>query len=221
MLVLVGFTTFPMTHYDQVILPTDPLDPGEELYISLKENHANIPNEEVFELAYNGWSQLQDTLSSGLLTIIDFSLPSTERRLWVIDPSAKEILLHTVVAHGRNSGGLTPTKFSNRHQSFKSSLGFYKTGETYYGKHGYSLKLDGLEPNFNDQARKRAIVIHGSIYAREQFAMRTGSLGRSLGCPAVPKEISRELIDIIKDGSLIFAFAPNEEYLRGSQILNT
>jgi len=221
MFALAGFTTLPLASNEQVSLPLDPLDPSKELYISLKMNHSNTPNEEVFGLAYTGWVKLREEIASPIMTIIDFSLPSTQRRMWIIDMENAEILQHTVVSHGRNSGNLTPKTFSNRPESYKSSLGFYMTAETYYGKHGYSLKLDGLEEDFNDQARNRAIVIHGSQYAREEFARRTGRLGRSLGCPAIPKEISKEVIDTIKEGSLIFAFAENEEYLKGSRILNS
>jgi L,D-transpeptidase catalytic domain len=191
----------------------------EILYNSLSENYAELPSKEVLELAMEGWEKLEDDLKSPILTVIDFSLPSTEKRLWVIDPAKGLILHHTVVAHGRNSGELLAKTFSNQPESFQSSLGFYKTAETYQGKHGYSLRLDGLEKGFNDQARNRAIVIHGADYAKEEFAKTTGRLGRSLGCPALPPELSEKVIDLIKDGSLLFIYGNDQSYLQQSYLL--
>ncbi len=195
------------------------IDPAAEIYDSLHQVNQKLPSKEIFELAYSGWIKMDDELKSSILTIIDFSLPSTERRLWIIDLNNKEILLNSVVAHGRNSGELMASRFSNKPESYQSSLGFYKTGETYSGKHGYSLRLDGLEKGVNDQARNRAIVIHGADYANEAFAKINGRLGRSLGCPALPSELSAKAIDLIKDGSLLFVFARDENYLESSQLL--
>jgi hypothetical protein len=189
------------------------------LYLSLSENHREVPSKEVLDLAMEGWEKLGQNLRSQILTIIDFSLPSTAKRLWVIDPVKGLILHHTVVAHGRNSGELLAKNFSNRPESYQSSLGFYKTGETYQGKHGYSLRLDGLEKGFNDQARNRAIVIHGADYAKEEFAKSTGRLGRSLGCPALPPELSALVIDLIKNGSLLFIYGKDPNYLTQSELL--
>jgi len=172
-------------------------DPISEIYVTLINSDGDLPSEEIFEIAYSGWEKMDKELKSPLLTIIDFSLPSTKRRLWIIDLNEKAILLNSVVAHGRNSGELMASKFSNRPESFQSSLGFYKTGETYIGKHGYSLRLDGLEKGVNDQARNRAIVIHGADYASEAFAKINGRLGRSLGCPALPTELSTKAINLI------------------------
>lgn len=191
----------------------------EILYNSLSDNYAELPSKEVLELAMEGWEKLEDDLKSPILTVIDFSLPSTEKRLWVIDPAKGLILHHSVVAHGRNSGELLAKTFSNQPESFQSSLGFYKTAETYQGKHGYSLRLDGLEKGFNDQARNRAIVIHGADYAKEEFAKTTGRLGRSLGCPALPPELSAKVIDLIKDGSLLFIYGNDQSYLQQSYLL--
>lgn len=191
----------------------------EILYNSLSENSSELPSREVLELAMEGWEKLENDLKSPILTVIDFSLPSTEKRLWVIDPAKGLILYHSVVAHGRNSGELLAKTFSNQPESFQSSLGFYKTAETYQGKHGYSLRLDGLEKGFNDQARNRAIVIHGADYAKEEFAKTTGRLGRSLGCPALPPELSAKVIDLIKDGSLLFIYGNDEAYLQQSYLL--
>ncbi len=191
----------------------------ETLYNSLSESSSQLPSKEVLKLAMEGWEKLENDLKSPLLTVIDFSLPSTEKRLWVIDPSKGMILHHSVVAHGRNSGELLAKTFSNQPESFQSSLGFYKTAETYQGKHGYSLRLDGLEKGFNDQARNRAIVIHGADYAKEEFAKTTGRLGRSLGCPALPPELSAKVIDLIKDGSLLFIYGNDQSYLQQSYLL--
>lgn len=189
------------------------------LYLSLAENHKEIPSIDVLNLAMEGWEKLEKNLPSRVLTIIDFSLPSTVKRLWVIEPIKGIILHHSVVAHGRNSGQLMAKSFSNRPESYQSSLGFYKTAETYQGKHGYSLRLDGLEKGFNDQARNRAIVIHGADYAKEEFAKSTGRLGRSLGCPALPPELSARVIDLIKDGSLLFIYGKDPDYLIQSELL--
>jgi hypothetical protein len=189
------------------------------LYLSLSENHREVPSKEVLDLAMEGWGKLGQNLRSQILTVIDFSLPSTAKRLWVIDPVKGLILNHTVVSHGRNSGELLAKNFSNRPESYQSSLGFYKTGETYQGKHGYSLRLDGLEKGFNDQARNRAIVIHGADYAKEEFAKSTGRLGRSLGCPALPPELSALVIDLIKNGSLLFIYGKDPNYLTQSELL--
>jgi hypothetical protein len=175
------------------------------------------PSLPVLELALNGYAQLQDKLKKPLLTVIDYSLPSTKKRLWIIDLAEQKILLHTVVAHGRNSGALLAEKFSNRPESYQSSLGFFQTGEAYQGKHGYSLRLDGLEAGINDQARARAIVIHGADYAKETVAATAGRLGRSLGCPAVPPDLSTPLIKLIKEGSLLFIYGKDPNYLRMSK----
>lgn len=153
------------------------------------------------------------------LTVIDFSVPSTERRLFVYDLDARELLFEEHVSHGRNSGHNVPTTFSNEPESFKSSLGLYRAAEGYIGKHGYSLRLDGLEKGFNDRARARAIVIHGAEYVNAATARAQGRLGRSLGCPAVRPEISRPLIDALKDGGLVFAYYPDPAWLNTSAYL--
>ena len=188
-------------------------DATEILLENLSEKHSNLPTYTALDIALEGYQKLEKELRKPVLSVIDFSLPSTEKRLWIIDLAEQKILLHTVVAHGRNSGILMAEKFSNRPESNQSSLGFYKTAETYRGKHGYSLRLDGLEKGINDQARNRAIVIHGADYAREEVARMSGRLGRSLGCPAVPTELSDEVIDLIKEGSLLFIYAQDQTYL--------
>ncbi|SFT87829.1 L,D-transpeptidase catalytic domain [Algoriphagus locisalis] len=195
------------------------IDPVTAVYDGLQSSTGALPSKEVFSLAFQGWLKMKDNLKSKVLTVIDFSLPSTAKRMWVIDPVKGEILLNSVVSHGRNSGDLMAKTFSNVPESFKSSIGFYKTAETYSGKHGYSLRLDGLEKGFNDQARNRAIVIHGADYAREEFAKSVGRLGRSLGCPALPSELSAQAIDLIKEGSLLFIFGKDDNYLNKSSLI--
>lgn len=155
------------------------------------------------------------------LTVIDYSLPSTEKRLWVFDLAQGTLVHHTLVAHGRNTGNNRARRFSNVVGSKKSSLGLFRTGGTYRGKHGYSLKLDGLERGVNDNARKRAIVIHGAWYVSASFAREHGRLGRSWGCPALSKKKYRPVIDTIKGGSLIFVYYPDEDWLKDSRFLAT
>jgi hypothetical protein len=133
----------------------------------------------------------------------------------------KELLYVCLVAHGKNSGEKIPDHFSNKPESLESSLGFYMTAETYSGKHGYSLRLDGLEKNINDNARMREIVIHGADYVSQQFIDSHGRLGRSWGCPAIPVEISREVIDSISNGSCIFIYGKDESYFLKSAFVNT
>lgn len=190
---------------------------GQLLLEQLGHTYPQPPSLQALEVALNGYDQLKGELKNQVLTVIDFTLPSTQKRLWIIDMAQQKVLLHTVVAHGRNSGQLLAEHFSNRPESYQSSLGFYKTAETYQGKHGYSLRLDGLEKGINDQARNRAIVIHGAAYANEEFATTAGRLGRSLGCPAVPEALSATLIKLIKEGSLLFIYGKDPNYLQQSR----
>ncbi|SDD09438.1 L,D-transpeptidase catalytic domain [Algoriphagus faecimaris] len=191
----------------------------KSLYEVLKANSADVPDPQILELALEGYEKLENQLSNPNLTIIDFTRPSTEKRMWIINPKEGKVLLQSVVAHGRNSGQLMATQFSNRPESYQSSIGFYKTAETYQGKHGYSLRLDGLEKGINDQARNRAIVIHGAAYATEEFAKNTGRLGRSLGCPALPSQLSAQAIDLIKEGSLMLIYGNDEAYIQNPPLL--
>jgi hypothetical protein len=156
-----------------------------------------------------------------LLTVIDYSVASREPRLWVFDLAERRLLFEERVAHGRNSGGDLPTRFSNTPGSRQSSLGLFVTADTYVGRNGYSLRLDGLEPGVNDRARQRAIVMHGAPYASEATARALGRLGRSWGCPAVRTEIARELIDTIKDGSAVFSYYPSAPWLESSRFLRS
>lgn len=153
------------------------------------------------------------------LTVIDYSLPSTEKRLWVFDLESRELLFHELVAHGVNTGENMAQRFSNTMNSRQTSLGLFVTANTYVGKNGYSLRMNGLDRGFNDRALDRAIVIHGAPYVSEAFARSQGRLGRSWGCPALAPEVNRPLIDTIKEGGLVFAYAPQDDFLRGSEML--
>jgi hypothetical protein len=147
--------------------------------------------------------------ASPVLTVIDYSLPSTERRLWVIDMIQRRVLSHELVAHGRNSGENLAQSFSNEAGSLMTSLGAFVTGATYTGRNGYSLRLRGMDPGLNDRAEARAIVVHGASYVGEEVAHELGRLGRSYGCPAVRPAIARSLIDELKDRTLLYAWHPS------------
>ena len=154
-----------------------------------------------------------------LLTIIDYSLPSTERRLWVLDLGRSQVLFHELVAHGQRSGENDARAFSNVVGSHQSSLGVFRTGPDYSGEHGVSLRLEGLEPGFNDCAEQRAIVLHGAPYVSEEFAERFGRIGRSFGCPVVRSAIADSLIHTIRGGTLLFASYPDSNYAAHSTYL--
>ena len=187
-----------------------------------KANESEMPSIDSFADGIKGYEQLRENgeLKKELLTLIDFSLPSTEKRLWVLDMENNEVLFHTYVSHGRNTGGKMATKFSNENESFQSSLGFYVTAETYYGKNGLSLFLDGKEEGFNDNARSRYVVMHGADYSNPDFITRTGRLGRSLGCPAVPEAEAKDIIGTIKGKSVLFIYHTDPVYQEHSDFLN-
>ncbi|MDE2148719.1 MAG: murein L,D-transpeptidase catalytic domain family protein [Gammaproteobacteria bacterium] len=159
------------------------------------------------------------TPDSSRLAVIDYSLPSTSKRLWVFDLQTRRLLFRERVAHGRNSGGNFARYFSDQSGSLASSLGLYRTLGTYSGHNGYSLRLEGLDDGFNDRALERAIVIHGAPYVSEEFARREGRIGRSWGCPAVRMGIARRLIDALKGGQFVFAYYPDPRWLSDSTSL--
>ena len=202
---------------------TNSFDPEMELiYDSLHLEKMGL-KKEAFNYAYTGYKKLDEEgmlNKEGLITICDFSQSSKRKRLYLIDLNECKLLLNTYVAHGRNSGGEYARKFSNKPESRQSSLGFYRTKTTYYGGHGLALTLSGLEPGFNDKAERRKIVLHGSLYIGDNYKRWGKFMGRSFGCPAVPMQQSKILINTIKDGSCLFIYHPSKNYLSGSKILN-
>jgi hypothetical protein len=179
-------------------------------------------NPKVFALALKAAGaaiQRGEASEADTLTVIDFSRPSTVRRMWVFDLRSRALLFEELVSHGRGSGVAMATSFSNLPESNRSSLGLYRAAETYTGKHGYSLRMDGLERGINDKARERAIVMHAADYVNEAAAKKQGYLGRSLGCPALRPEVSKKVIDAVKGGGLIFAYYPDPQWLRTSKYL--
>jgi hypothetical protein len=154
------------------------------------------------------------------LAVIDFSRPSSERRLWIFDLQQRRLLLKDFVAHGMKSGENLATQFSNLVGSHQSSLGLFRTAESYSGKHGYSLRMDGLEPGVNDLARERAIVIHPADYVNPAWIATQGRIGRSQGCPAVRPEVARMVVDSLKGGQFMFSWYPDQQWLRSSAYLN-
>lgn len=176
-----------------------------------------------FEYAYKGYRRLVNKkiiTQQQYLTICDFGQSSNNKRLYVLDMNCNEVVINTYVAHGRHSGAEYATRFSNRPRSNQSSLGFYKTQHTYYGEHGLSLRVKGLETGYNDKAGPRAIVIHGADYIGDEWLENNPYMGRSYGCPAIPKKESSEVINTIRDGSCLFIYYPSKAYLSGSKILN-
>jgi hypothetical protein len=209
------------------IVPTEPSSPSTEYAAGfLDELYERFPSgsfsRDAFEKALTGIYHLTskgDLNKPHLLTLIDFSKPSSQDRLFVIDLKRAKILYQSLVAHGRNTGEDMARNFSNTPESYESSPGFYLTAETYQGKHGLSLRLDGLEKGINDKARDRAIVIHGADYVSKEFAAAHGRLGRSQGCPALPRNLTAPVIETIKDGSILFIYAPQTSYLKASTLL--
>lgn len=185
-----------------------------DIYSQLKlENKMEY---DTFQKAYKGYEKISDK-REGLLTIIDFTKPSNEKRFFVIDLNKKKIDYSTYVTHGKNSGLTVPLNFSNNRNSYMSSLGFYITGDAYEGKYGYSLRLQGLEEGFNSNAYRRAIVVHGADYADPSFIEKYGFLGRSEGCPAIPTTISKDVIDYIKGKTVLFIMGKDKHYIEKSR----
>ncbi|MGL4642135.1 MAG: murein L,D-transpeptidase catalytic domain family protein [Cetobacterium sp.] len=208
-----GFTLKNPTKTEAKVLQVSKEDTEKKLYQEI--GLAGKLDYNVFKTALNGYNKIERRRKN-LLTIIDYSKPSTEKRFFVIDMEQKKILVNSHVSHGKNSGGNIATSFSNKVSSNKSSLGFFLTENTYMGGNGYSLVLNGLEKGINDKAKERYIVIHGADYANPKIAKSQGRLGRSLGCPALPRDISKKTIDMIKNGSVIFAYGNDTNYLERS-----
>ena len=192
---------------------------AEKLYQTLDDSDLDY---KAFETALKGYVKLQEEekIEEGsFLTVIDMSVSANKNRFFLIDVKNEKIVHKSIVAHGRNSGGEFAKDFSNKVGSFKSSIGFYKTAETYSGKHGLSLRLDGLEFS-NNKARERAIVIHAADYVSTGFIKQNGRLGRSLGCPSLPKKDYNQIVQKIKNGTLLFIYYPQDNYLKNSKFAN-
>ena len=198
-------------------------DPSSSVAANIELAQKLNINTTAFTLAIKGYEKLKQMgqiTNQRYLTIADMSMASSHPRLYIIDMEKQQVLLQTFVAHGKNSGLLFAEQFSNLVGSFKSSLGFYITGKPYQGKHGQSLVLKGVEEGINDKAEQRAIVLHGAEYANEGFVKQQGYLGRSLGCPAVPNNQVKEIIQAIQGASCLFVYAPNKQYLQKSALVN-
>lgn len=204
-----------------VVDSLDELVMAAAMYDKLQLGAAGL-SREAFDNALAGWDRLKDEgrlPREQVMAIADFSKSSNQKRLFVLDMKSYSLLFQTLVAHGRNSGKEWATRFSNKLSSFQSSPGFYITGQTYHGGNGYSLKLDGIEKGINDQAMKRAIVMHGAGYVSEKLIRSQGYLGRSLGCPAVPLREAKSIIDTLKGGACLYIHVPDQGYVKRSPIL--
>jgi hypothetical protein len=204
-----------------IIVSEATLSSKSVLFEQLKLDSLGL-SKEAFNYALSGMEKLEKEgklKNTDLLTIADFSLPSSRKRLFVIDLKSGTVLFNTLVSHGRNSGTAVATAFSNAPESFKSSLGFYVTGDTYRGEHGYSLRLEGAEKGINDNAMSRGIVMHSAAYVSEQIAKLQGYIGRSLGCPAVPEKLHRQIIQQIKNGTCLFLYSPDKSYMANSKMV--
>lgn len=202
---------------------TENAEAASALFSELHLGEAGL-NQTVFNSALNGLEKLEAKGAipkEDIITIVDFSQPSTQKRLYVLDLENKRILFNTLVAHGRNSGTLWTKSFSNDASSLKSSPGFYVTEDTYMGSNGYSLRLNGLEKNINDNAEHRAIVMHGAPYVDQSAINSLGFLGRSWGCPAVPMSKHKAIINTIKGGTCLFIYSPDKNYQERSTLLNS
>ena len=181
-------------------------------------------SDQAFRYAIKGYNYLKEKgkiVNERVISIVDFTKPSNQKRLFVIDLESCKILFNTYVAHGQGSGKEFANRFSNIPESYQSSLGFYLTSDTYTGKNGFSMHLTGIEKGVNDKADERAIVMHGAPYVSENYIKAQGYLGRSWGCPAVPEKLNKPIIDKIKNGSCLFIYGKNKSYLTHSKILNS
>ncbi|NBC82195.1 MAG: hypothetical protein GVY19_02325 [Bacteroidetes bacterium] len=187
-------------------------------YLNLQ---GNKPDYRIFLLAMRGYDKLKSSQllsDKNIISIIDYRLSSNKERLWVIDLNTNRVLYNVLVAHGKNTGEEYAVQFSNNQRSWQSSLGFFITGDKYLGKHGLSLRLEGIEKGINDNARQRAIVMHGANYVSHAFIEKNGRLGRSFGCPAVSYPVHKEIIELIARQTCLFTYA-HPEYIAQSEIL--
>jgi len=196
------------------------LQQANQIYLALAIENLSS---ETFLMAYEGYSKLlsqQYLIRDTILTIIDYSKPSDQERLFVIDMKNRKLLCKSLVAHGKGSGEKVAQSFSNQPSSHKSCLGFFITGNSYNGKHGYSLRIVGVENGINCNALSRTIVFHGASYVNKKYIEKNGRLGRSFGCPALPFESNQSIIDSIKNSSCIFIFGRDESYFKNTNLIN-
>jgi len=208
------------TYSPKVVSNKVPFEKLSSVFAELQLSKLGL-SERVFNCAVSGWKKLAigDKIQSNIITICDFSQSANAKRLYIIDLEEKKLLFNSLVAHGRNTGEEFAQSFSNEPSSYKSSLGFYVTQSVYQGKHGFSLKLEGVEKGINHNALERAIVMHGADYVSDNFIAENGRLGRSLGCPSVPVELATPIIETIKDGSCLFIYYPDKKYLNSSSLV--
>jgi len=207
---------------DKAAANTSAMDEKVMLYDNLNLGSMGL-SREAFNYALTGYNKLLTEgkiRKNNILSILDFSLPSGKKRLFVIDLATGELIFNTYAAHGNRSGTAIATQFSNQPNSYKSSLGFYVTGDTYNGKHGMSLRLEGEEEGINDNALARGIVMHSASYVDESIVAQQGYIGRSQGCPALPTNIYKSVIEKIKNGTCLFLYSPDKFYATHSKILN-
>ncbi|MBS1660243.1 MAG: murein L,D-transpeptidase catalytic domain family protein [Bacteroidetes bacterium] len=181
-------------------------------------------SQKAFESAWTGYYKLRKKgllRKTGILSICDFSQSSSNQRLYVIDVRNRRLLYRTYVAHGINSGEEFANSFSNKMESCKSSLGFYITTRTYVGGNGMSLRIEGVDKGFNDNAARRAIVIHGATYVSKRILNKYGVMGTTFGCPAIPTEMTTQIIPVVKNGSCFYIYYPSKKYLQQSPVLNS
>jgi hypothetical protein len=202
--------------------PTPPPRPSLHVAAPPLESAESWPRREVLDLAIHAYQcgEREGRFKRPVLTVIDYSLPSGQPRLWVIDMQHRQVLHHELVAHGEGSGNTVAVAFSNEVGSHQSSLGLFRTDEVYTGRFGYSLRLSGLEPGINDKARERAIVVHGSPEVNQAFAAERGTIGLTWGCPALPMDVAPQIIDSIAGGSAVFAYYPDMQWLQASHYLH-
>lgn len=207
------------------LLLSAPLMAGSPAYQPVVESLSRVAPALNIQVLTHAVAAMQCAVNNGAspaqrLAVIDFSLPSSERRLWIFDLQRGRLLLKDFVAHGNRSGENLATRFSNEVGSHQSSIGLFRTAESYSGKHGYSLRMDGLEPGVNDRARERAIVIHPADYVNPDWIATQGRIGRSQGCPAVRPEVARMVVDSLKGGQFMFSWYPDQQWLQSSTYLN-
>lgn len=210
--------------FSRLFLLAVPIQATDTVETLLAELRARAPalDQQVLRMALEASDCAADRelAETSILTVIDYSLPSTKPRLWVLDLDNKQLLFRELVSHGVNTGENFATRFSNRVGSRQSSLGLFRTEGTYYGRNGFSLRLEGLESGINHKALERTIVMHGAWYVSEEFAQEHGRLGRSWGCPALDKDVAPQVIDTIKNGNLLFVYHPDQRWQSQSEFLN-